>query len=131
MFQTIEMTSSDGKIMNVEFLANAATPRRFKMVFHKDLLTMFANAKTEVDGKENYEIDFLPELAYIMAMQAEAKSNDKVKLDKLNESSFMLWLEDFEGMAFENCASKILGVYLGNADTTSEAKKNIEQQNES
>lgn len=131
MFQTIEMASSDGKTMNVDFLANAATPRRFKMVFRKDLLTMFANAKTEVDGRENYDIDFLPELAYIMAMQAEAKSNDKVKLDKLNYNTFMDWLEEFDGMAFENRASEVLGVYLGNASTTSEAKKNIEQQNES
>ena len=38
---------------------------------------------------------------------------------------------EFDGMAFENRASEVLGVYLGNASTTSEAKKNIELQNES
>lgn len=130
MFQKIEMQTSDGDNKEFEFLANAATPRRFKMVFHKDLLTMFANAKITVDGRDTYDIDFLPELAFIMASQAKAKSDDKFKLDKLNYSMFLDWLEEFDGFAFENKAEEIMNVYLGNAETSSEAKKNIEEQNE-
>lgn len=131
MFQVIQMAAPDGCVKDIEFLANAATPRRFKMVFRKDLLTMIANAKTEENGIETYDIDFLPELAYIMACQAKAKSDDKFKLDKLNYNTFLDWLEQFDGMAFEKNAVEILHVYTGNTETTSDAKKNIDQQTES
>lgn len=131
MFQKIEMALCNGETKEIEFLANAATPLRYKMTFRQDLLTKFANAKTEVDGVENYNIDFLSELAFIMAMQAEANSNEKLKLDKLNFNSFLDWLESFDSMAFENKASELIDVYLGNVHTDSEAKKNIDQQTES
>lgn len=130
MFKKIELPDAEGKMKEVEFLANAATPRRFKTTFRADLITKFANAKVEVDGRETYDIDFLPELAYIMAMQAEAKSNEEIKLDKLNYNTFMDWLEGFDSMALENAADEIISVYMGNTEQTSDAKKNIEEQKE-
>ena len=130
MYKKIEIAGADGQAKEVEFLANAATTRRFKMIFHEDLITKFANAKVESDGKEIYDVDFLPELAYVMAMQAEAKSNEKLKLDKLNDSTFLDWLEGFDSMAIENKADEIMGIYVGNTETTSEAKKNINEQSE-
>lgn len=113
-------------------LANAATPLRYKHVFGEDLLTKIANAKTtDENGRERYQIDFLGELAYIMAMQAEALSDKTLKLEKLNYEKYMDWLEQFDGMAIENASEEILGVYVGNAKTDSESKKNEDGQSES
>jgi len=131
MFSVIDIMGSDGKALPVEFLANAATPRRYKAVFGEDLLQKFVNAKTEEGGKEYYNIDFLHELAFIMAFQAKAKDDKAVRLDKLNYNSFLNWLEAFDSMAIEDKASDIIDVYLGNSKTSSEAKKNIEEQRES
>lgn len=130
MFRTIQIDTFDGSTKDVEFLANAATPRRYKAIFGNDLLQLFVDAKREENGREIYSIDFIQELAFVMAMQAKAKSDDKVKLDKLNENSFVAWLEEFDSMALENKASEIMSVYMGNMKTDSEAKKNIEEQSE-
>lgn len=129
MFKTIFIERVDGKEEATEFLANAATPRRYKQVFGGDLLNKFKDANTEVDGVRQYNIDFLPELAYIMAMQAAAKSDPNVKLDKLNEESFYAWLEQFESFSIESNAEEIIDVYFRNMEGGSEAKKNNEEQN--
>lgn len=128
MFATIEMPLYDGTTKNVEFMANAATARRYKMIFGEDLLTKFTNAEEEKDGKKVYNIDFLPELSFVMAMQAQALSDNKLKLEKVNTNMFLDWLEQFDSMAIENNASELMSVYQGNVETSSEAKKNTGKQ---
>ena len=130
MFTTIEMPLFNGETKDVEFMANAATPRRYKMIFGDDLLSKFANAERIIDGKTHYDIDFLPELSFVMAMQARALSDEKFKLEKLNPSMFLDWLEQFDSMAFENKSQEIMDLYLGNTETSSQAKKNTEKQSE-
>lgn len=128
MFATIEMPLYDGTTKDVEFMANAATARRYKMIFGEDLLTKFTNAEEEKDGKKIYNIDFLPELSFVMAMQAQALSDNKLKLEKVNTNMFLDWLEQFDSMAIENNASELMSVYQGNVETSSEAKKNTGKQ---
>lgn len=128
MFATIEMPLYDGTTKDVEFMANAATARRYKMIFGEDLLTKFTNAEEEKDGKKVYNIDFLPELSFVMAMQAQALSDNKLKLEKVNTNMFLDWLEQFDSMAIENNASELMSVYQGNVETSSEAKKNTGKQ---
>lgn len=128
MFATIEMPLYDGTTKDVEFMANAATARRYKMIFGEDLLTKFTNAEEEKDGKKVYNIDFLPELSFVMAMQAQALSDNKFKLEKVNTNMFLDWLEQFDSMAIENNASELMSVYQGNVETSSEAKKNTGKQ---
>lgn len=128
MFATIEMPLYDGTTKDVEFMANAATARRYKMIFGEDLLTKFTNAEVEKDGKKVYNIDFLPELSFVMAMQAQALSDNKLKLEKVNTNMFLDWLEQFDSMAIENNASELMSVYQGNVETSSEAKKNTGKQ---
>ena len=130
MFQIITLPGCDGQDIEVGFLANAATPRRYKAIFGDDLLHKFMGAEVEIDGRKVYNIDFLQELAYVMAMQSAAKSDSKVKLEKLNENTFLDWLEQFDSMAIENNASAIVSVYIANTEVSSEAKKNIEEQTE-
>ena len=98
MFKTVTI---DGK--DLELAANAATPFRFKQVFHKDLFAILGNEqKAETEG-----VEAVTQLAYIMAKQAE-----KADMSKLNEDGFIEWLEDFSGMAFVTSAEDILNVYM-------------------
>ena len=130
MYREVNIARADGSEKPTGLLANAATPRRYKQIFHEDLLTLFANAeKIKEDGSKNYQIDFLPELTFVMAMQAAVADGDKsIKLDKLNENNLIDWLENYESTAFMFAASDIIDVYLGNTQSDSETKKNSEEQ---
>lgn len=128
MFKTVTLQNYKGKDIDVEFLANAATPLRYKTIFRKDLLTQFANAKTE-DGKSiNLDVDFISELAFIMAMQAKALNDSTVKLDALSFGMYLEWLEQLDSFTIESNGTEIVSVYAGNTFTSSEAKKNTDQQ---
>lgn len=131
MYKEISIARADGSEELTPLLANAATPRRYKQIFHEDLLTLIANAEKKTEAGETiYSIDFLAELTFVMAMQAKARDDSKIKLDKLNENSLIDWLEQFDGMSIENAANDILEVYLGNSKTESETKKNRDEQSE-
>lgn len=98
MYKKIEI---DGK--EIEVVANAATPFRFKQIFHKDLLTILGNEKkAEEEGVET-----VTQLAFVMAKQAE-----KADMSKLNEAEMINWLEDFSPMAFINAAEDIMNAYI-------------------
>lgn len=132
MYKEVSIARFDGKDEPTPMLANAATPLRYKHIFEEDLLTLFANAKqTDADGNERYSIDFLGELAFVMAMQAASLTDKNVKMERLNQEQYINWLEQFDSMAIENASEDILNVYLGNTKTDSESKKNSDEQNES
>jgi len=105
MFKTLNI---DGK--EIEFSANAATPFRYRQVFHKDLLSILGNE----EKAQNEGVEAVTELAFIMAKQAE-----KADMGKLNEEVFFEWLEGFGSMAFVNNAEDILNVYMESTETTS------------
>lgn len=105
MFKTLNI---DGK--EVEFSANAATPFRYRQVFHKDLLSILGNE----EKAQNEGVEAVTELAFIMAKQAE-----KADMGKLNEEMFFEWLEGFGSMAFVNNAEDILNIYMESTETTS------------
>ena len=128
MFKTVTLQNYKGEDMKVEFLANAATPLRYKTIFRKDLLTQFANAKTEDEKAINLDVDFISELAFIMAMQAKALSDSTVKLDALSFEMYLKWLEQLDSFTIESNGTEIVSVYAGNTNTSSEAKKNTDQQ---
>ena len=105
MFKTLNI---DG--MDIEFSANAATPFRYRQIFHKDLLSILGNE----EKAQNEGVEAVTELAFIMAKQAE-----KADMGKLNEEMFFEWLEGFGSMAFVNNAEDILNIYMGSTETTS------------
>ena len=98
----------DGKEM--EFAANAATPFRYKQVFKRDLLSIFANE----DNAQAEGVEAVTELAYIMNRQAE-----KADMNKLTYDEFISWLEGFSPMAFVEAAEDIMDVYVGSSETSS------------
>lgn len=105
MFKTLNI---DGK--EIEFSANAATPFRYRQIFHKDLLSILGNE----EKAQNEGVEAVTELAFVMAKQAE-----KADMGKLNEEVFFEWLEGFGSMAFVNNAEDILNVYMESTETTS------------
>jgi hypothetical protein len=104
----------------VEVLANAATPIRYKQVFHKNLMAFFLGKETEENNAE-----MVQELAYIMARAAE-----RADMGKLSYEDYIEWLEGFEALAFSNqeTASALIDIYQGNQIADSEVKKNPDRQ---
>ena len=105
MFKTLNINGKE-----IEFSANAATPFRYRQVFHKDLLSILGNE----EKAQNEGVEAVTELAFIMAKQAE-----KADMGKLNEEVFFEWLEGFGSMAFVNNAEDILNIYMESTETTS------------
>ena len=109
----------------IEMVSNGATPYRFRQVFKRDLLKFFADA---AGGKveDGDAADVSQKLGYIMAMQAK-----KEDMNRLNEDSFITWLENFETNELVIAAEDIIAVYTGNTDQVSKAKKENGPQEES
>ena len=104
MFKTLNI---DGK--EIDFSANAATPFRYRQIFHKDLLSILGNE----EKAQNEGVEAVTELAFVMAKQAE-----KCDMGKLNEEVFLEWLEGFGSMAFVNNAEDILNIYMESTEST-------------
>lgn len=104
--------------ITVPMLANGATPFRYKLIFGKDLMAEFQGA----EDNATRAMESLPELAFIMAMAAEAKEGKK-DLNLLNQQMYLEWLEQFGPMDLPMAADEIVNLYTGNMETKSESKK--------
>lgn len=104
MFKTMEIGGKE-----LELVANAATPFRFKQVFHKDLFSVLGNEERAAEEG----VETITQLAYIMTKQAE-----KADMNKLSEDGFIQWLEDFPPMAFVDSAEEILNAYMDQTEGT-------------
>lgn len=124
MYNEISMKAEDGSQIDVPFLANAATPFRFKALFGQDLLVLFQTCETN----GIYDVNFVSQLAFTMAMQAKAKSG-AVDMSTINKEEMLSWLEQFDGFTMYDKAKEILEVYLGNTGITSKEKKKARKQN--
>ncbi len=121
MFKNIEIGG-----ITVPMLANGATPIRYRYVFHKDIITEFQQAQDDYSKVVNS----MPELAFIMAMQAKAQDG-AIDLNLLNEDKYLEWVEQFGAMDLPMASEQIINLYLGNNATSSEPKKKVkEKQNE-
>lgn len=104
MFKTMEIGGKE-----LELVANAATPFRFKQVFHKDLFSVLGNEERAAEEG----VETITQLAYVMTKQAE-----KADMNKLSEDGFIDWLEDFPPMAFVDSAEEILNAYMDQTEGT-------------
>lgn len=99
----------------VSLQANGATPLWFKQLFHKDIIAVLNGA----DDVEKVS-DCAPELAYVMAKQAE-----KADMTKTSREDFVAWLEQFEPLDILMASSDIITVYMGTKITSAESKKKV------
>lgn len=108
MKKTIEIGGN-----NISFVANAATPLYYKQFFKKDLLK-------QLNSGDGLEIagDSIPELAFIMAKQA-----DKADMMHLKFEHFTEWLERFNALDIVLNSEEILSVYFTDLQADVEPKK--------
>lgn len=109
--------------ITVPMLANGATPVRYKLLFKKDIISEFQEAQ----GNNAKMVDTIPELAFIMAKQAEA-SEGKADLSRLSMDDYIAWLERFDSMDLPFAAEDIVNLYVGNNETSSEPKKKVKRE---
>lgn len=102
----------------IDLLANAATPIRYKMVFGEDIMVAF----NQINGKKRDEgeiLDISSQLAFIMSKQATC---NREELKGLTKEVYVDWLEEFGPMDFVNASKDIFDTYLGTTGTTSKSK---------
>ena len=112
MYGEVKLMDPKSEEMTVPMLANAATPIRFKSLFHSDLLSGILTT----DG--SFDVDVVSKLAFIMAKQAA-----KADMNSLSMDHYIEWLEGFDSMAFYTNAQAIFDVYSGSKKNSSKAKK--------
>lgn len=94
--------------------ATASTTYRFKQVFKRDILKVMM----DTSGAQQAEEDDVMRLAYIMAMSARGED-----MSKLNEDSYIGWLDQFDPMDLFIAQEDILEVFQGNRKTEETQKK--------
>lgn len=100
----------------IQFLSNGVTPIVYKQLFKSDLMGLIVEGKgTEVAS------DKAPELAFVMAMQAQGKS--AAELMKLSYEDYYDWLLQFEPLDLTMAGAEIVDVYISNSLPSSEPKK--------
>lgn len=110
----------------VALLANGATPLYYKQTFHKDLISKVYGSEDQI-GEVN---DCAPELAFIMAKQAEKAKDPTISMDTLSFDEFVKWLEKFEATNLLFAADEIMEIYFHDGQPSAEAKKKPGKQKE-
>lgn len=102
----------------IQFLSNGVTPIAYKQLFKSDLMGLIVDGKgTEVAS------DKTPELAFIMAMQAQGMS--AAELMKLSYDNFYDWIAQFEPLDLTMAGADIVNIYISNSLPSSEPKKKV------
>lgn len=114
----IKMKQADGKVSDVIFSANAATPIRFKHVFHKDFWKILGGIDEINHGEILEQLDTIGELAFIMHCQGENRDMNAITYD-----DYVAWLETLDGMAILSNAKTILSLYIAQNQSASVPKK--------
>jgi len=103
--------TSGGREVNL--LANALTKYRYRQIFGSDLMD---ELQTVTEGSAGQQAELFEKLCYVMATQAEKRSETASIEDFLN------WLEDFESGEILESALEIVAVYQNNQKGLSEVK---------
>ena len=114
MLREITMGNGENK-KTIAFLSNGVTPLFYKQVFKRDLL----QSLTDGDGEMTIASDKIPELAYIMAKQAE-----KANMMECSFEGYIEWLEGFEPLDLIVNSTKIADVYISDSLPSVNPKKN-------
>ena len=122
MYRELELRTSEGTITNVPFKSTGTTSVWFKKFTGKELIPSVNGAIGETHESD----DIYSRLAYVMHRQALAESVRE--MSELNEDEYYEWLDQFEPLTFANNAGTIADIYICNVETSSDAKKNPDQQ---
>lgn len=104
----------------IRMVANGATPRIYRGLFHKDVFSAMQDALEESDAVDDSgavavkDSEVFENLAFCMAMQGGSVSTGA----KIEE-----WLEGFSPLAILNATGEIMSLWTAETETTSTAKK--------
>lgn len=124
MYREISMKLADGSTKTFGFLAVGSTQYRFKQLFKEDLMkgiTKLINTKLDGIG-DNADFSITDKLAFVMNCQAEHRD-----MNCQNFDTFLEWVDQFDSSELFDHISDFIGIYLGNKESTSEPKKDVEQ----
>lgn len=103
------------------FISNAATPRRYRIKFGRDLFGDFQIiAKATKKNKDNLPteaLEIIENMAYIMHKQGDPSQPDSIEE----------WLEQFDTFDIYTAMPEIITLWQLNNKTTSTQKKEVEQ----
>lgn len=108
----------------VPMLSMSSVDVYYRNVFHEDPIKLQADASNDPGAM----VTFYIKMAFIMAKFAEF--HDRKKMATLNEDSYIEWLDQFDRMDMMNALEDVMLTYNGQMVTTSEAKKNNDEQTE-
>lgn len=108
----------------VPMLAMASVDLYYRNIFHEDAIKL----QTRKDIDEGDLINFVMKMGFVMAKFAELK--DRKEMNKLNEELYLEWLDQYERADYLNALGDIRLTYEGQSITTTEAKKNEEEQSD-
>ena len=103
----------------VPMLSMASTDVYFRHIFHEDPIAIQSKGPSEAEA-----IDMFMRLGFVMAKYAETK--DRKEMLKLNEDSYLDWLDGFERGDYIQSLPDIQKTYEGQSVSTSDAKKKDE-----
>ena len=105
----------------VPMLSMASTDVYFRHIFHEDPIAIQSKGPSEAEA-----IDMFMRLGFVMAKYAETK--DRKEMLKLNEDSFMDWLDKFERNDLINALPDAQKTYDGQMLASADSKKNNTEQ---
>lgn len=103
---------------DVPMLAMASCDSDYRRIFGEDPI------KAQMKGDES-TVDFAYKMAYVMAMFAE-KHNRK-EMQKLNEDTYLDWLDGFYRADFMEALGEVVNVYESQKAPSSKEKKRTDE----
>lgn len=115
MYNVVKIGDKDVPMMSM-----ASVDIFYHNIFHSDPLKEQVEA---ADGADS--VGFLMRMGFVMAKYAECK--DRKEMKKLNEDSYVEWLDQFDRPALYDAVADIQKTYEGQSTTDAEAKKNKDE----
>ena len=109
---------------DVPMLSMASVDVYYKHIFHEDPIALQVSEDQNVGAMLNFTM----RMGFVMAKFAELK--DRKEMLKLNEDSFLEWMDEFERNELIEALPHVQMTYEGQSITKSEAKKNNEEPTE-
>lgn len=100
----------------VPMLAMASVDVYYRNIFHEDPILLQTH-----EMNEGAAIVFYEQMGFVMAKFAELKKSSEMR--KLNEDSYLEWLDQFTRIELITALPDIMNVYNGQQVSTADAKK--------
>lgn len=115
MYNVVKIGEKD-----VPMLSMASVDLYYRNIFHEDALKAQVGAQDETDS-----VTFIMQMGFVMAKFAETK--DRKEMNKLNEESYLDWLDQFERLDLLNALPDVQRTYEGQSITSADSKKNKDE----